>query len=150
MKIASIGVFGTSVWAGLTVIMGGTVLLSIHVGAKEGLVAKTAILVSALTAACVVVVVLAIYLFDTQLTLVASIEKGTLDVAMGSRVGSSKKRLFAFDELESASVEDHGEDNVAAVLHTRKEEPIPIFPTRIGDDARRVVAFVEDALAAWR
>jgi len=32
----------------------------------------------------------------------------------------------------------------------KKEREIPIFRTVIGDDARKVVAFVEDALTSWR
>ena len=154
MTIARIGVFGAVVWSLFIVLMGAALIGSYHAAAKEGIPKQAAILTAAITAVALLLFNVLVYLFETQLTLIAKIEAGTLEVIHGRRIGTRKARTFAFENLEGASVEDFGEESIAAVLHVKakkkKEREIPIFPTVIGDDARKVVAFVQDALTSWR
>ncbi len=149
LTIAPLGMFGTVVWVIFILVAGAVMLLSLHLSQKDGLDLRAGAMIGGITVGVAVFVAGAIALFETRLTLVAHIEAGTLAVEERRRIGTKRVRSYAFRDLTGASVEDHGEDHVAAVLHTRKKQ-IPIFPTRIGDDARRVAQFVADAIESWR
>ena len=95
------------------------------------------------------VTALFLWAFDLRVTFTARIEDGLLQIDERRVVGTRKHRSFAFRDVDRVFVDEHGEDLVAAFIQIKKKDHVA-FATRVGDDARRVEAFLDDGLAAWR
>jgi len=149
LTIAPLGTFGIVVWDSFILVSGGVIAGALHYVEKDGLGIRAGATIGGITLGLALLVAVSVLLFETRLTLIARIEAGTFVLEERRGIGTKRVRSFAIRDLTGASVEEHGEDHVAAVLHTRKKQ-IPIFPTRIGDDARRVARFVADAVESWR
>lgn len=143
---APLGAFGISVWCGLVVVTGALLALLMAYGVKparepSGLVVGTLVITT--------IVGVLLWLFDVPVVLVARIDEGVLEVSERRRIGRSGHRTFELRRIASVLVDEHGEDHVATYLQLEKKEKHAIFVTRIGDDARQVQAFVEEAIQAW-
>ena len=149
LTVSPLGLFGIVVWDSFFLVGGAVCALMLHIGDKDGLGLRAGAAIGGVSLGLAFLFTVSVLLFETRLTLVARIEEGTLTLVERQGIGTKRERTFALSDLTGATVEDHDDDRVAAVLHTRPEQ-IPIFPTRIGDDARRVARFVVGAIVARR
>lgn len=149
LVMAALGTFGIAVWCGFVLISGA--LLTAMLSYVDKALREPRIVASLVggTLATAAVLGVLLWLFDVPVLLVARMDEGVLEVGQRRRVGRSEQRSFELGQIMSVTVDEHGEDHVATILQVKKKEKHAIFVTRIGDDARKVQAFVEEAVEAW-
>lgn len=144
------GTFAMVVWSGLAVVSGAVIAAGLWWGTAPGfdrVGAMRILLVGTLVTA--VFAVLLVALEDEQLRFVARVEDGVLEVTKRRLFRRPEVREFRLSEISGVSVDDHGEDHVATFIHCGKDAT-PVFVTVQGHDARRVEAFLDAGVTAWR
>lgn len=149
LAVARLGAFGIGVWSGFFLVSGVILAGFWHWLAKEPIARSLLIEVWGGVAVAPVVTALFLAALDQRVTLTARIEDGLLQIDEREFIGRRKHRSFAFRDIDRVFVDEHGEDLVAAFIRIGKKDHVA-FATRMSDDARRVEAFVDEGIDAWR
>lgn len=148
LVMSPLGAFGIGVWCGLTLVTGAVIIAAWAGGSREPVRLSGILTGVGVTLGATLLVGVILWVLDPAFAFVARIDDGLLVIETRPRFGRAESRTFAFRDIVEVSVDEHGEDDVATFVSTKKKTHA-VFVTRIGDDARRVQAFVEEAIAAW-
>ena len=150
LTMRTLGTFAMGVWSGLAVIFGLVLAAAAHwapgPGFDSGTAVRTILVATPVTAVLAAVLVA---LSDEQLRYVVRVEEGILEITKRRAFRRTELQKFSLRDIARVEVDDHGEDHIATFIHSGKTAT-PVFVTVHGDQARRVEAFLDDAIATWR
>lgn len=150
LTLRRLGTIALVSWTGLAVISGAVIAAALRWGTGPDFdVAHGMRLVFIGTVLTTAFAALLVVLSDEKLRFVVRVEDGVLEVTKRRVLRRTDHRSFHLRDVARVSVDEHGEDHVAVYLHFGKKTT-PVFVTLIGDDARRVEAFLDSGVAAWR
>lgn len=150
LTMHTVGAFGVAVWTGFVVVAGVAIAAAVWGGARPDYDLAGALrTIFAVTLAAAALVAALVALLDERLRFVVRVGTGVLEVSRGRALRRAQARSFALRDVTRFAVDEHGEDHVAVFVHAGAKAT-PVFVTVHGDDARRVEAFLDEGLHAWR